>query len=365
MPARGPSVTTGARPSRFATATAALACVALAACGELGIEAPPTTTTPLRTLAAQRSIAIGAATGSTFQRSDALGDTLRAILAREFDLVWSGNFLKFSTLRPTATSYDFSWADSMVAFAQTHSMTVRGHTFVWHNQIPAWLTGGAWTSAQVDSILAGHIATVMVHFKGKIRIWDVVNEAVDDNAQRRTTFWSTALGPGYIERAFRLARAADSTALLFYNDYNIERSGAKSDTVYAMLADLKSRGVPVDGIGMQGHFIVGQMPSSASLRANFARFAALGLKIEITELDIRMPVPATDLNLWQQATDYRAIVNACLQTPACDAVELSAVYDGDSWIPSTFPGQGAANLFDESLRPKPAYSAVNDLLSGK
>lgn len=160
-------MTTGARPSRFATATAALACLALAACGDLSVEAPPTITTPLRTLAAQRGIAIGAATGSTFQRSDALGDKLRAILAREFDMVWSGNFLKFSTLRPTATSYDFSWADSMVAFAQTHSMTVRGHTFVWHNQIPAWLTGGTWTPAQVDSILAGHIATVMAHFKGR------------------------------------------------------------------------------------------------------------------------------------------------------------------------------------------------------
>jgi endo-1,4-beta-xylanase len=123
--------------------------------------------------------------------------------------------------------------------------------------------------------------------------------------------------------------------------------------------------VSVDGIGMQGHFIVGQMPSSTSLLANFARFAALGLKIEITELDIRMPVPATSLNLAEQAQDYRTIVSVCLQTPACDAVELAAVYDGDSWIPGTFPGQGAANLFDESFRPKPAYSAVNDLLAGR
>ena len=351
-----------ARPRRFATA--ASACLALAACGELSVEAPPTATTPLRTLAARRGIAIGAATGSTFQRADAIGDTLRAILAREFDMVWSGNFLKFSTLRPTATTWDFSWADSMVAFAQAHAMTVRGHTFVWHNQIPSWLAGGTWTSAQVDSILADHIATVMAHFNGKIRIWDVVNEAVDDNALRRTTFWSSALGPGYIERAFRLARAVDATALLFYNDYNIEGSGAKSDTVYAMLADLKSRGVPVDGIGMQGHFIVGQVPGLSALLANFARFAQLGLKIEITELDIRMPVPATGLNLFQQSLDYRTVVNACLQTPACDAVELGGVYDGDTWVPSTFPGMGAPLLYDESFHPKPAYGAVNDLLAG-
>jgi endo-1,4-beta-xylanase len=342
-----------------------MACLALAACGgKCATEPGGTSTTPLRTLAAQRGIAIGAATGSTFQRTDAAGDTFRAILAREFDMVWSGNFLKFSTLRPTATTWDFSWADSMVAFAQAHDMTVRGHTFVWHNQIPTWLTGGAWTPAQVDSILADHIATVMGHYRDKIRIWDVVNEALNDDGSRRVTFWSTALGPGSIERAFRLARAADSTARLFYNDYNIEGVNAKSDSVCATLSDFKSRGVPVDGIGMQGHFILGQLPSSQSLLANFARFAALGFRIEITELDIRMPVPATDLDLWQQATDYRTIVNACLQTPACDAVELGGVYDGDTWVPGTFPGMGAPLLFDESFRPKPAYAALADLLAG-
>jgi endo-1,4-beta-xylanase len=365
VPADEPVTAQRAWRRRLPAAAAALGCLALAACGEKSATKPATITAPLRTLALEHGVAIGAATGSTFQRTDVTGDTLRAILAREFDMVWSGNWLKFSVVHPAPTTFDFSWADSMVVFAQAHGMTVRGHTFVWHNQIPAWLTGGTWTPAQVDSILASHIATVMAHFKGKVRIWDVVNEAVDDNAQRRTTFWSTALGPGYIERAFRLARAADSTALLFYNDYNIEGPGAKTDTVYAILTDLKARGVPVDGIGMQGHFIVGQVPPGPSLAANFARYAALGLKIEITELDIRMPVPATSLNLSLQAQDYRTIVGACLQTPSCDAVELSAVYDGDSWVPGTFPGQGAANLFDESFHPKPAYGAVNRLLAGK
>ena len=135
--------------------------------------------------------------------------------------------------------------------------------------------------------------------------------------------------------------------------------------MYAILSALKAGGVPVDGIGMQGHFIVGQLPSSQSLLQTFARFAGLGLKIEITELDIRMPVPATYTNLNQQAADYRTIVSACLQTPACDAVELAGVYDGDSWVPSTFPGYGAALLFDETFYPKVAYAAVNALLAGQ
>ena len=351
-------------PRRSPTLLLVAGFLAVAGC-EKGSTGPGATTTPLRTLAERRGIAIGVPTGGTFQRTDATGDTLRAILAREFDMVWSGNWLKFSVVHPAPTTYDFSWADSMVAFAQAHGMTVRGHVFVWHNQIPAWLTDGSYGPSQVDSILADHNVNLMAHFRGKIGIWDVVNEAVDDNASRRVTFWSTALGPGYIEHAFRLAHAADATAKLYYNDYNIEGLSPKSDTVYAILADLKSRGAPVDGVGMQGHFIVGQLPSSASLLANFARFARLGLTIQITELDIRMPVPPTGADLAQQAVDYRTIVGACLQTPACDAVELAGVYDGDSWVPSTFPGQGAANLFDESFRPKQAYTAVSDILAGR
>ncbi len=355
----------GARLRQLA-AVVCLGCAALAGCREKSATGPGSPTyTPLRALAAAKGIAIGGATGATFQRTDSVGDSLRTVLAREFDMVWSGNWLKFSVVHPAQATYDFSWADSMVAFAQAHAMTVRGHTFVWHNQIPTWLTAaGAWTPTQVDSILNSHITTLMAHFKGKIHIWDVVNEPVDDNAQRRVTFWSTALGSNYIARAFQLARLADPTALLYYNDYNIEGLSAKSDTTYAILSALKAGGFPVDGIGMQGHFIVGQLPSRASLLANFARFAALGLRIEITELDIRMPMPATAQDLAQQAVNYQTIVYACVQTVACDAVELAGVFDGDSWVPSTFPGYGAALLFDGSFHPKQAYTAVNRFLAG-
>jgi endo-1,4-beta-xylanase len=367
----------GRRAGRRAAA-AWLGCLVLAACGAGDAAGPPSdtdTTTPpaqepLRTLAARWGVSIGAATGSAFQRTDATGTTLRAILARDYSMVWSGNFLKFNTLRPTQDTYGFQWADSMVAFAQANSLAVRGHVFVWHNrqQLPGWLTApAAWTSAQVDSILRDHITTVMHRYRGRIRIWDVVNEALDDNAVTRTSesFWYVQLGPDYIERAFRLARAADSTALLFYNDYNIEGLNAKSDATYALLGDLRGRGVPVDGIGMQCHFQVGRLPSSQDLVVNFDRFARLGLKIQITELDIRMPVPATTQNLAQQAVDYRTIVNACLQTSACDAIVLAGVYDGDSWVPSTFPGEGAALLLDELFYPKPAYTAVYNFLAGR
>jgi endo-1,4-beta-xylanase len=354
-------------------ACASVLVTAGAACGGKDPVAPPpddTTTvpppTPLRTLAEQRGRYIGAATGSSFQRTDATGETLRSVLAHDFNMVWSGNFLKFDWLRPSQSSYNFEWADSMVAFAEAHTMVVRGHVFVWHSQVPSWLTSGNWTSAQADSILRDHITIVMNRYRGRIRIWDVVNEALDDNAATRTSesFWYRQLGPGYVERAFRLAHEADSTAFLYYNDYNIEGMNAKSDATYNLISGLVVRGVPIHGIGMQGHFQVGRLPSAQDLATNFARFAALGLKIQITELDIRMTLPVTAEKLAQQATDYRTIVNACLQISACDAIELAGVYDGNSWVPSTFPGEGAALLRDEAFYAKPAYTAVYNLLAG-
>ena len=359
--------------ARLAGAAACLGCVVLAACGDAAAPptGPDTTTTPqptpLRTLAAQRGRYIGAATGSSFQRSDATGTTLRTILAHDYSMVWSGNFLKFNWLRPSQSTYNFEWADSMVAFAEANSMVVRGHVFVWHSQVPSWLTSGSWTSAQADSILRDHMTTVMNRYRGRIRIWDVVNEALDDNAATRTSesFWYRQLGPDYVERAFRLAHEADSTAFLYYNDYNIEGMNAKSDATYLLISNLKARGVPIDGIGMQGHFQVGRMPQSLDLATNFDRFARLGLKIQITELDIRMTLPVTAEKLAQQATDYRTIVNACLQVSACDAIELAGVYDGNSWVPTTFPGEGAALLRDEAFNPKLAYTAVYNLLAGR
>src|SRR5678815_1006790 len=193
--------------------------------------------TPLRTLAAaSQGRYIGGVTGTAFTQSGGNGPMLRATLAREFSMVWSGNYLKFNWLRPTATTYDFFWADSMVAFALQKNMVVRGHTLVWHSQLSDWVTSGNYSSAQADSIMKDHITTVMTRYKGKIGIWDVVNEAMGDDASIRTTsYWYQKLGAGYIDRAFQLARAADPSAKLFYNDYNIEGQNAKSDAVYAML----------------------------------------------------------------------------------------------------------------------------------
>lgn len=169
-----------------------------------------------------------------------------------------------------------------------------------------------------------------------------------------------ALGSNYINQAFIQAREYDPTAQLYYNDYNIEGINAKSNAAFNLIQNLRSQGVPIDAIGFQGHFIVGQVPTD--LVANMQRFANLGIDVAITELDIRMPVPASQANLEQQARDYATVVEACLAVSRCVGITVWGVTDLYSWVPSTFPGQGDALLFDNNYNRKSAYYAVESSL---
>ena len=365
-----------ASPRLLPHAAMLIAAVALAACagGWPTTVKPPVDTThttvdtvPLRVYGDARGRWIGAATGSVLTMPGDSGNTLRSILGREFSMLWSGTYLKFDYLRPSRTTYNYASADAVHAFAQSHAMVMRGHTLVWYQQIPSWLINGGYGPDTVKAILKDHIDQVMGHYRGKMAAWDVVNEAMGDDGNLRTatSFWWQNVGPDYIAQAFRWAHAADSTAVLNYNDYAIETINAKSTAVLSLLSDLKGRGVPIDGIGFQFHYAADQAPSTADIAANFARFAALGLKIQITEADMRVRtlngVPISSADLQTQATAYHNMVDACLQTPACNAIEIEGIYDGQAWVND--PTQwGAPVLYDLHMQPKPAYYAVKAAL---
>ncbi len=356
---------------------AALLVAAAAALGACGGDAtapvkPPVDTTkatvdtiPLRVYGDLRGRWIGAATGSVLTMPGDSGALLRTIVAREFSMLWTGTFMKFDYVHPTRTTYNYGSADAVVAFAQSHGMVVRGHTLVWHSQVPSWVTNGGYPADTLEAILKDHIDNVVGHFKGKLAAWDVVNEAMGDDANLRATIWYNAIGPDYIEQAFRWARADDPDVPLYYNDYGIETINAKSTAVLNMLSDLKAKGVPLDGIGFQFHYAADQAPTTEAIVANFGRFAALGLKIQITEADMRIHtqngVPVNAADLQTQATAYRNMVNACLQTPNCNAIEIEGIYDGQAWVND--PTQwGAPVLYDRNMQPKPAYWAVKAAL---
>ena len=327
---------------------------------------PDTTSQPpiaLRQRASARGLRVGAAADRLF-KDDAEGQQFKTLVAREFSMFSAENDMKHERLQPARGVFSFARADAMLAFAEANGMLMRGHTLVWHNQNAGWLVNGSWTPAEARALLIDHITAVVTHYRGRIAAWDVVNEALNDDGTRRSGIWANNVGPDYIEVAFRTAHAADPQALLFYNDYNIEGLGPKSDSAYAMIQALLAAGVPVHGIGLQGHFQVGGLPARASMAANIARFAALGLQVHFTELDIRLLLPATPAQVTTQALNYRDVFEVCMQNAACTAIVTWGVTDKDSWVPNTFSGWGDALLFDSQLRPKQAYWSVYHALSG-
>jgi endo-1,4-beta-xylanase len=344
----------------------------LAACSNGGgvVDPPPVTPAPtgpatLAEAAEARSFWIGAAAGSNFYVS---GDTTyRRVLANEFNVVVAENEMKFDHLQRTRGTFSFSRADQLVEFAQQRGQRIRGHTLAWHSQNPGWVEGANWSREEAIQVLENHIATVVGRYRGRIYAWDVANEVIGDDGERRPpsqSAWQRMIGDDFVEIAFRAAHAADPAALLFYNDYGLEWPGAKQTATVAMLRDLRDKGAPIHGIGFQAHFRSNDngVPSAQTLRETFDRFAALGLIIELTELDIRIPAPVTTTKLELQAEQYRWVIKACLDHAACNTVVVWGVHDGNSWIDGHFPGFTAPLLFGRQFEKKPAYNSVFQLL---
>ncbi|PZH08781.1 1,4-beta-xylanase [Streptomyces sp. NTH33] len=274
-----------------------------------------------------------------------------ATLDREFNQVTPENEMKWDATEGTRNTFTFGAADQIVSHAQSQGMKVRGHTLVWHSQLPSWVSG--LSATDLRSAMNNHITQVMQHYKGKIHSWDVVNEAFQDGSSgaRRSSPFQDKLGSGFIEEAFRTARTADPNAKLCYNDYNTDGANAKSNAVYAMVKDFKSRGVPIDCVGFQSHFNPAS-PVPSDYQANLQRFADLGVDVQITELDIEGSGSA-------QATNYGNVVKACLAVSRCTGITVWGITDKYSWRSS-----GTPLLFDSNYAKKPAYDAVLAALGG-
>lgn len=314
---------------------------------------------PLRALAAPHGISLGAAVDAEALENDPV---YGATLARELSMVTPENVMKWRTIHPEPARYDFTAADRLVKFATRHGMRVRGHTLVWHIDNPTWLTEGSFTRHQLSAILRDHIKTVVGHFRGRIAQWDVVNEAISDDGTLRETVWSRGIGPSYIDRAFRWAHAADPEAKLFYNDYGGEGRGVKADAIYRLVAGMRRRGVPIDGVGLQMHTAVGEAPRPKDVVKNMRRIAGLSLGVAVTEMDVAVAVPAAASSLSRQARVYGDGLSACLLVRRCTAFVTWGFTDRYSWIPTSKPGLGDALPFDANYELKPAYEALRRAL---
>ncbi|WP_416972329.1 endo-1,4-beta-xylanase [Streptomyces sp. 4F14] len=348
------------RPSRTSrTSLSALFAGAVTVAALLTATATPAQAadTPLRDLGTAKGKVIGTAvTGSK------LTGTYGDLAGAQFSSLTPGNAMKWGSVEPTQGTFNWAEADQIVDFAEAHNQQVRGHTLVWHSQNPNWLTNGSWTPAQLSTLLQNHINTEVGRYKGRIAAWDVVNEPFNEDGTYRPTLWYNGLGVDYIANALTWARAADPNAKLYINDYNVEGVNAKSNALYNLVSSLKQRGVPIDGVGLQAHLILGQVPST--FQQNIQRFADLGLDVAITELDIRMNLPSDATKLAQQKADYKAVTAACVAVARCVNLTVWGFTDSDSWVESTFPGQGAATPYDANFQPKPAYYGISEALGG-
>jgi endo-1,4-beta-xylanase len=287
--------------------------------------------------------------------SGKLGDsTYSSILAREFNMVTPENEMKWDATEPSRGTFTFTNADAIVSRATSIGARMRGHTLVWHSQLPSWVSSVT-TASDLTTVMHNHINGVIGHYKGKIYAWDVVNEAfADGSSGLRSSIWTQVLGnnTSWIEDAFRTARSADPAAKLCYNDYNTDDwNAAKTQGVYNMVRDFKARGVPIDCVGFQSHFNSAS-PVPSNYQTTLANFAALGVDVQITELDIEGSGTA-------QANNYRTVVNACLAVARCAGITVWGIRDSDSWRAS-----GTPLLFDGNGNKKAAYDSVLAALNG-
>lgn len=343
------------------------------------------------------AVSAGNETHSIFRDNEA-GAALRAIVEQHFDQVTAGNIMKMSYLQPQQDNFTFGNADELVDYAEDNGISVHGHALIWHSnyQVPGWMNSfdGDWSE-----MLKTHVETIAAEYAGKVVSWDVVNEAFLDNGNYRNnepngqgSLFYRNMSEVYIEEAFTNARAADPTADLYYNDFNLSPGGAKLNAVLAMVDDFIERDIPIDGVGFQMHVYL-DWPSASTIKNSFEQVIARGLKVKITELDIPINNPFAPINPFSddeydfpnnyhaeltpalanaQKIRYCEVVKAYLEATE-DHPELRGgitvwgVFDTESWlINQLFDNQHTdwPLLFGHDFEPKPALQGFANGLTG-
>ena len=320
----------------------------------------------LREEADKNNIFIGAAVNTNLLDKDR---DYTNLLKTEFNMVVPENAMKWHTLRPEKDVFDFVQADKLVSFAEENKMAVRGHTLVWGATMPDWFN--KLSPGEMNKSLEEHINKVVGRYKGKIYAWDVVNEAFDDSGEYADSHLIKSVGPKYTEKSFRLAKKADPTARLFWNEWGADCINKRSDRFYELVKTLLLRNVPIEGVGFQMHTGLGRpkttttLPDIESVRENFERFAKLGLEIHITEMDVQIQ-EAEGLHeekLKKEARFYGDIMSMVLQIPQFKALLQWGVNDKYSWVSTWLTHKDDAPLmFDKDNKPKLAYYAVKKAL---
>ena len=282
---------------------------------------------------------------------------LKRRLLTSFEQLTPENEMKMERLQPVRGVFRFGEADAVVRFAHRWCKRIRGHTLVWGHQLPHWVTDDRLSPSELGFELESHVRTVVGRYAGRVAEWDVVNEAIAPDGRYAPTAWYRKLGKEYVARAFRAAAAADPEARLFYNDSGIELPGHPHTlAVRRMVSELRRRGVPIHGVGIQNHVSTTHSASQAQLARTIRGFTDLGLDVAVTEMDVRLdPRRSRAEQLERQRVIYRSAARACARARRCTSFSTWGIADGVSWL-----GPAASGLlFDRGYRPKPSYAAVS------
>nr|AUS45865.1 glycoside hydrolase family 10 protein [Coniochaeta hoffmannii] len=282
---------------------------------------------------------------------------------REFGQLTPANGQKWQFVEPQNGVFNFTEGEVVSNLAAKDKQLLRCHNLVWHSQLAPWVTAATWDKANLTAMLRQHVHTEASHWRGQCYAWDVVNEGLNEDGTYRSDVFYDVLGEDYIKIAFEEAARADPDAKLYYNDYNIESPGPKSEGAKRIVKLIQDAGLRIDGVGLQSHFVVGSTPTIDQQIANMRGFTDMGVDVAITELDIRLQTPATAESLAQQSVDYRTSVGACMQVKRCVGVTVWDFYDPFSWVPGVFTGYGDATLWFANFTKHPAYNGVVEALT--
>lgn len=365
-------------PNKYVNAAIVIASLLLANCG-----ATKKTETGTATLkdAYKNHFVIGAALSE--QQVSERDSAVNRLIVQQFNAITPENLMKSMHMQPEWGKFNFGPADKMVEYGRKHNMQINGHTLIWHSQLPAFMQKMQ-DADSVRKFFTDHINTIAARYDGKIHSWDVVNEALEEDGTMRKSIFLEKLGEDFVVEAFRLAQKAAPNTELYYNDYNIELPKKRAGAI-ALIKKIQAAGVRIDGVGIQGHWRASKVPFK-EIEESIQEFAALGIKVMFTELDLGvLPNPwdgdAADINMKAEydakmnpyANGLPDSVQAKFTKAYTDLFKLFlkhkdkvtrvtfwGVNDGQSWL-NGWPIRGRTNyplLFDRAFKPKPAYDSV-------